>query len=97
MYLVLDIKNGKLVASIKNDGRFAPRSLGTGSSQLTHSPVAVFRIEGFDGIQCVSDDELIWELQRRFSTTGLIEKMEAHLTNEELMAIMAERLRRRNP
>lgn len=97
MYLVLDIKDGKLVASIKNDGKFAPRSLGTESSQLTHSPVAVFRIEGFDGIDCISDDELIFELHKRFTVTKLLDRMNVYLTDDELMAIMTERLRRRNP
>jgi hypothetical protein len=96
MYLIIDVdvQNGTIRASVKNSGKLLYKTLGTDSARLSNGPSAVFQIDGFDGIKCINDDDVIEEIKRRFSNQGLdlMHKIGIYLTDEELIDMIRERM-----
>lgn len=89
MYLHLFSDGGKIRAQIRNDGKIS--SLGGPHSRDSHAPFSVMRIEGFAGIECIDDRQLIDELLRRYSSKQLFDKLQFELTNLELLDILRRR------
>lgn len=91
MYLHVSCdKEGRTRAQLKNDGEL--RTLGSSCSRATYAPVAVFRIDSFTGLDAVGTDDLLGELQRRFSATALMARVAGHLTNGELLDMVRRRM-----
>jgi hypothetical protein len=93
MYLALDVREDGIFASVKNDGNFKYASLGTANTQLAHAPAAVMRIQAFDGIDCITDEQIIAELMRRFSTKDIIRILGIRLSSEDLLRLLELRLK----
>lgn len=93
MYLHLHASaSGKVHALLQNQGVLKVTSLGGPNSQLSNQPFAVFRIESFDGLENLSDNELVNELLRRFTTKELLQRLQIHLTSKELLELLVNRL-----
>lgn len=83
--------DGKLRAEIKNHGSF--NTLGTGSSQMSQAPSAVFRLEAFLGIECIEERDLLNELMKRYTTKELMRRFSLEFSDQELLDMLRERLR----
>jgi hypothetical protein len=93
MYLHLSTSaSGGIHALVQNQGVLKVTSLGGPNSQLSNQPFAVFRIESFDGLEHLSDNELVDEILRRFTTKELLQKLQIHLTSKELLELLVNRL-----
>jgi hypothetical protein len=105
MYLRLEYKTREeggnrifsegLYATVTNDGAVPRhRSLGTSSSRMSNSPLGVFQLAGFDGIEAISEDDLIEELLRRTGVDQLMSRLRWKIPEEMLMTMLRERMRR---
>lgn len=94
MYLALDIEDGKLVASVKNQGDLRYHSLGTENSRLTHAPVGVFQIERFDGLGCIDDEDLLDELIKRLGSEEVVRRLGTQMDDDFLLRLVARRMKR---
>jgi hypothetical protein len=99
MYLKLEYKTSEeagdmifgegLWATISTNGDL--RSLGGENSRMSNNPVGVFQLSGFDGLENISDDDLVKELLRRMGPEKLMERMGWQLDAEQLMIMLAAR------
>jgi len=95
MYLALDVDDqGGIHASVKNEGSFKWATLGGPNSRISHAPFAVFQIAGFDGIDCLTDEELISELTNRLPTRELFHRMRIELSLDDLLVLIKDRATR---
>jgi len=93
MYLQLSREdNGHVHVRVVNEGTV--RSLGAPNSRNSHQPLAVFAIDGFDGIECIEEDVLWDELQRRPVYGGLASRFLREAATEDLLAELARRTKR---
>lgn len=86
-------KYGNVHAAVKDDGRLHDTTLGSANSQLTHGPFAVFKIEGFTGLEYLADDDLERELVRRLGPDRLSRRLAASLSTAGLLALLSERVK----
>jgi len=95
MYLHLRTdKDGKIHATVMSHGALTFSSLGGPNSQASHGPFAVFRIEGFDGLENVDERLLMQELFRRYTTKELLQQLQINMTTRELIELLSDRLNR---
>lgn len=92
MYLHLTADDGGVRAEVKNEGELRFRTLGTVNSRFSQGPFAVFQISSFSGLNCIESDDLYEELLRRRGKQYLMNRLEIHLTNEELIRMVTERM-----
>jgi hypothetical protein len=93
MYLhLMTDQYGKVHASVKNNGALTFSSLGGPDSQGSHGPFAVFKIEDFDGIENIDNENLLNELLRRFTVRQLIQYIQIHMSTKEILELLSERL-----
>lgn len=93
MYLHLRTdKEGRVFASVKNQGAPTVSSIGGPNSRPSHGPFAVLQIDGFDSLEHVDNDEYIRELFRRFTTKEIARRMQIHMTTKELLDLLSDRL-----
>lgn len=96
MYLSLwTDKEGKAVAKLQNHGALQFSSLGGPNSRRTDHPFAVFQIDTFQGIEALDDGELVKELLRRFTTKEILQRLQIHLTSDEILRLLSDRLKGR--
>jgi hypothetical protein len=82
-----------LYAKIESEGELPKRhSLGTSSSRMTHAPVAVFQLAGFEGLENIDTDELWTEIFSRCTTKELIHKLGQRMTADELVRELRSRI-----
>ena len=79
-------------AKVTNDG--AIKTVGTENSRWG-SPFAVFQLNGFEGLDYIGSEYLWAELEGRTTWKEIKNKVINELSNEELSAILAERLKGR--
>lgn len=91
LHLTVDQSTGGVDAEIRNEGQI--NSLGGPHSRSMAIPFAVFQVQNFTGIDCISDSEIMAEIMRRFTTRELFQKLRLKFTNGELLEMMAGRLR----
>lgn len=101
LYLTLEYKTREesgnrifgegLWATVRSDGHM-PRSIGESNSRWCNSPLAVFQLAGFSGIDVLDDDQLMEELLRRMTPAQIVEHLKHEFTAEQLGAWLAERL-----
>ena len=83
MYLhLLRTERFGLVAKLTNDGL---TSLGSTSSRYSYSPIGVFQIDSFEGLECVADDDLLAECRQRFSREDLLRELAPDMDFDELV------------
>jgi hypothetical protein len=87
-YLHIHAKADKLTATVTDHGP----SLGGPNSRNSSSPVAVFQIESFSGLENISDDDLIQEILTRFTVAQLMHRLDWKLSNGTLLEMIRERL-----
>lgn len=92
MYLELsyDEEDHGLRATVKKTGSLH-RSVGAENSRPSCGPIAVFAIDGFDGIDVIPDEELLREIIDRFGAARVLELMGAQLPKEVLIAEITKR------
>lgn len=66
------IFDGGVHVTVKNDG--ACNWLGGENSRSSNTPFAVYQIAKFDGLECISDDNLWDELESRPARYGTLER-----------------------
>lgn len=93
MYLHLTAKDDGVHAEVRNSGELKFSSLGTPSGQRSDYPFSVMRIESFTGLSAINEELLLTEILRRYSTKELLHSFGLEFTNEELVALLKDRLR----
>jgi hypothetical protein len=91
---MVDQGTGAISAEVKNHGALQFSSLGGPNSKSSIQPFAVIEIDQFTGIDCIDDDDLYEEMLRRYGHEGLLKRMRADLSNEDVAAMVKERLGR---
>lgn len=95
MYLHLRVgSNGEIHAEVKNSGELTFSSLGGPSGQRSDYPFSVMRIERFDGLSAINEEQLLAEILRRYSTKELLHHLGLEFTDDELVTLVKDRLRR---
>jgi hypothetical protein len=90
MYLDLRVnKEGKIRARVRPNGELKARSIGTANARMTDSPFAVFQIEEFEGLEVISDQDLLDELLSRHGHEGLCRILALRLSPQELLKRLA--------
>jgi len=82
-------EEGGTAARLTNDG-----CLGTAHSRLPGSPFAVFQIASFAGLDIVDQASFEAEILRRYSTKELANLIGRELDNEEVLDLLARRMKR---
>ncbi|HLY75923.1 MAG TPA: hypothetical protein VKU80_17520 [Planctomycetota bacterium] len=85
-------EEGGTAARLTNDGTLT--SLGTAHSRLKGSPFAVFQIASFAGLDIVDQASFEAEILRRYSTKELANLIGRELDNEEVLDLLARRMKR---
>lgn len=82
-----------LWAVITNEGTTPrpPSSLGGANSRWTNSPLGVFQLSGFDGIECIETDDLTAELLRRMTVEELMKHLSYKIPTERLVELLRGR------
>jgi hypothetical protein len=92
MYLQLKSVGGKIHATVVPHGMLEYASLGSRNSRLTDAPFATFQIDAFDRLEVITDNELMQEVFRRFTSKDLLQRLEIHLTARELIDMLLARV-----
>lgn len=78
-------------ASVETTGDL--KSLGTSTSRWSDQPFAVFAIEGFDGLDNISTDDLLARLLERMGAAELQQRLKWKFTTDELIELLRSKIR----
>jgi len=82
LHILLDGRNG-IVAKVTKSGVM---SLGSENSRFSHNtPIGVFQLDHFEGLECISDSDIMNEARRRFSRQDLVRNLTGDMTFDELI------------
>jgi len=92
MYLEIWVHSGKTTAKVVKQG-ITPRSLGTAVTRNSNQPIAVFAIDGFEGLEVIDTNALWDELFTREPTRSLMQRFQLELSDDEITQELRERLK----
>lgn len=94
MYLRLDTdENGKVHATVLNQGSLPFSSLGGPNSQRSDGPFSVMKIHSFLGLENIDENDLLQEVFRRYTTKELIDHLIPRFTKDELLGMIRDRMK----
>lgn len=88
-YLDLHAEDDRILATVSKESKV--RSVGTENSRWSRGPFATFAIDGFQGIDVISTDDLVEELLERMTAQQLMERLAYAFSTDDLMTMLRKR------